>query len=232
MSDELALFPLPAVLFPGAPLPLHVFEPRYRALVADVQAAPRRERYFGVVATARPAGMTTGAQLTDLREVGTTARLLEVDPLPDGRYELSAVGTRRFRLLDLIHDDRPYLVGRVEWIDPPDGLRDPAPNADAIPQLQQAVSAAFDAYLTAVATLQDLTLEDLELPTAADALSWTVAAVTVLTGDERHELLATVGTADRLVAELRVLRRETALVRATRTLPATDGLLNIDHSVS
>lgn len=232
MSEELALFPLPAVLFPGSPLPLHVFEPRYRALVADVQAAPRPERHFGVVAACRPAGMTTGAQLSDLRDVGTTARLLEVDSLPDGRYELSAVGARRFRLLELVDDDRPYLVGRVEWIDQPDGPPTATPNVDAIAPLQRAVTSAFDAYLAVVAILQNLTLEDLELPTAADALSWTVAAVTVLSGDERHELLATVGTADRLVAELRVLRRETALIRATRTLPATDGLLTIDQSAS
>lgn len=225
--EHLALFPLPMPLFPGTPLPLHVFEPRYRQLVADVEAAAPIHQHFGVVSTRSPAGMTPGATARDLRAVGTTARVLEVQALEDGRYDVTTIGSRRFRLLGLVEDERPYLVGEIEWIDGP--LRE---EEDVPPQLIETVAEAFDRYVVTVAALQDLTLDDLDLPSSGESLSWTVATVALLSGDERHDLLATVSTNDRLLRELRMLRRETALVRATRTLPATDGMLAVDHSDS
>ena len=225
--EHLALFPLPVPLFPGTPLPLHVFEPRYRQLVADVEAAAPIHQHFGVISTCSPAGMSPGATVGDLRAVGTTARVLEVRTLPDGRYDLTTIGSRRFRLLRLVEDDHPYLVGEVEWID--EALRE---DEAVPPELVSAVAASFDRYITTVAALQDLTLDDLELPSSGESLSWTVATVALLSGDERHDLLATVSTVDRLTRELVMLRRETALVKATRTLPATDGMLSIDHSES
>lgn len=227
-TEQLALFPLPLPLFPGTPLPLHVFEPRYRRLVADVQAAAPVDQHFGVVATTTPAGMTPGATAADLRQVGTTARVLDVRALDDGRFDLTTIGSRRFHLRGLAADTgAPYLVGEVEWIDRP--VR---PREQVAPELVQHVADTFDRYVAAVAALQDLTLDDLDLPDSGEALSWTVAMVALFTGDERHELLATVGVRERLLRELSMLRRETALVQATRTLPATDGMLAIDHSTS
>ena len=223
--EHLALFPLPVPLFPGTPLPLHVFEPRYRQLVADVEAAAPVDQHFGVVATCSPAGMTPGATARDLRPVGTTARVLEVQSLEDGRYDVTTIGSRRFRLLRLVDAAHPYLGGEGEWIDAP--LR---AEEDVPAELVRGVSEVFDRYVGTVAALQDLTLEDLDLPSSGESLSWTVATVALLSGDERHELLATVSTRDRLLRELTLLRREITLVRATRTLPATDGMLTIDQS--
>ena len=226
-TARLALFPLPMPLFPGTPLPLHVFEPRYRQLVADVRASEPIHQHFGVVGTRSPAGMTPSASAADLRAVGTTARVLEVEEFDDGRYDITTIGSRRFRLLRLVDDGHPYLVGEVEWIDTPLQADEEVP-----PPLVDSVASAFDTYIATVARLQDLTLDDLELPSSGESLSWTVATVALLTGDERHDLLATVSTSDRLLHELAMLRRETALIRATRTLPATDGMLAVDHSNS
>lgn len=226
--EHLALFPLPVPLFPGTPLPLHVFEPRYRQLVADVEKAPPIHQHFGVVAVQGPAGMTPTATVEDLRPVGTTARVLEVRALADGRFDLTTIGSRRFRLLDLVAgEEHPYLVGEIEWIDTP-ARPEPLPP----PPLVTAVAEAFDTYVATVAALQDLTIDDLELPTSGESLSWTVATVALLSGDERHELLATETTTERLRREMALLRRETALVRATRTLPATDGMLTVEQSRS
>lgn len=108
------LFPLHTVLFPGAVLPLHVFEERYRLLV--------RERLdFGVVLIRQ--GSEVGQRPVELCEVGTLATLERVDALPDGRFAVVARGLRRFRLLGLDRG-RPYLRGAVEFLaDPPPAAR-------------------------------------------------------------------------------------------------------------
>src|ERR1043166_7667571 len=89
------LFPLGTVLFPGAPLPLHIFEPRYRQLVADLLELPEDERQFGVIAI--QAGREVGADgVKALHEVGCSAHVTATHPGADGTYELEAIGTRRF----------------------------------------------------------------------------------------------------------------------------------------
>jgi Lon protease-like protein len=109
----LAMFPLGTVLFPGAILPLHVFEPRYRSLVQDCLAG---EPEFGVVLIERGSEVGGG----DLRSmIGTVARMVEVRELPDGRSVLVAVGTRRIRVTAWLDDD-PYPRAEVEdWPDEP-----------------------------------------------------------------------------------------------------------------
>jgi Lon protease-like protein len=106
------MFPLGTVLFPSAVLPLHVFEPRYRAMVRDCLAA---DREMGVVLIAR--GSEVGGD--DVRtDVGTVARLVEAQELPDGRWALVAVGARRLRVERWMPDD-PYPIAEIEdWPDP------------------------------------------------------------------------------------------------------------------
>jgi uncharacterized protein len=108
---RLPMFPLGTVLLPGAVLPLHVFEPRYRALVADCLAG---EPEFGVVLIER--GREVGGG--DVRrDVGTVARIVEVATLPDGRSALVTVGTRRIVVREWQPDD-PYPQAEVEdWPD-------------------------------------------------------------------------------------------------------------------
>src|SRR5436189_1506182 len=91
MADvpPMPMFPLGTVLVPSAGLPLHVFEPRYRALVHDCLAG---DGEFGVVLIAR--GSEVGGQ--DVRtDVGTVARIVQAQELPDGRWAIAAVGVRR-----------------------------------------------------------------------------------------------------------------------------------------
>lgn len=106
------MFPLGSVLFPGAVLPLHVFEQRYRALVADCIAGGDHE--FGVVLIERGAEVGGGDVRT---KVGTVARMLQVAELDDGHYALVTVGTRRIRVRSWLPDD-PYPRADVEdWVD-------------------------------------------------------------------------------------------------------------------
>jgi Lon protease-like protein len=98
---ELPMFPLGSVLFPHAVLPLHVFEPRYRALVTDCLAGSGQ---FGVVLIER--GHEVGGGDTRF-SLGTIARIVQAGELPDGRWRLMAVGTERIAVREWLPDD-PY----------------------------------------------------------------------------------------------------------------------------
>jgi len=114
MPSELPMFPLGTVLFPHAPLPLHVFEPRYRALV---EACLAGEPEFGVVLIERGSEVGGGDTRFD---VATVARILQVGRADDGRYVLGTVGTRRVRVVRWL-DDAPYPRAEVEPFDDPAG---------------------------------------------------------------------------------------------------------------
>jgi Lon protease-like protein len=100
---RLPLFPLPLVLFPGAALPLHVFEPRYRQLLRDVQAGDGR---FGIVVAAGPGAPAAGL-------VGCVAEVRDAQTLPDGRSNLVVDGGVRFSVVRLVDTDRLYAVAEV-----------------------------------------------------------------------------------------------------------------------
>jgi Lon protease-like protein len=133
------MFPLGMVLVPSAGLPLHVFEPRYRALVRDCLAG---DRELGVVLIARGSEVGGQDQRTD---VGTVARIVEAEELADGRWAVAAVGVRRIRVRRWLPDD-PYPLAEVDdWPDP-----DPGPGHDAqlrsvIAQLRRALALAAEA---------------------------------------------------------------------------------------
>ena len=105
---DLPLFPLHTVLCPGVALPLHVFEDRYRAMVERCLAA---RSPFGVVLIRE--GREVGPGDLAVAGVGTVAEIREATRHPDGRFDLLAVGTQRFRLDSVEWDAEPYLVGRV-----------------------------------------------------------------------------------------------------------------------
>ena len=134
------MFPLGTVLLPFAHLPLHIFEPRYRALVKDVLAG---DGEFGVVLIER--GREVGGG--DARfGVGTVARILQTAELPDGRWLVDAVGTERFRVTEWLPED-PYPRAVVETLgdDPadagPDARAEAAERRTAVERLLRQVLA-------------------------------------------------------------------------------------------
>lgn len=110
------MFPLGSVLLPGEALPLHVFEPRYRQMVIDLLADDDHEPDFGVALIER--GHEVGGG--DVRrDVGTVARMVQVEALDASRYALVAVGIRRIRIAAWLPDD-PYPLADVDdWPDEP-----------------------------------------------------------------------------------------------------------------
>lgn len=106
------MFPLGTVLTPHMLLPLHVFEPRYRAMLDDLLAEDG-DGEFGVVLITR--GHEVGGG--DLRsDVGTVARILRAEQLDDERWFVIAVGTRRLRIEGWLPDD-PYPRAEVEFLE-------------------------------------------------------------------------------------------------------------------
>ncbi len=103
----LPLFPLPLVLFPRTPLPLHIFEDRYKEMMGEL--IPDRSE-FGVVL----------ARENGILNAGCTAIVEEVlERHPDGRLDILTVGRRRFEILEL-NDEKSYLRGSVEFFDDED----------------------------------------------------------------------------------------------------------------
>jgi len=101
VTDPLGMFPLSTVLFPRAGLPLHVFEQRYRALMADCLDG---DGEFGVVLISRGSEVGGGDERVG---IGTAARIANVAELDDGRLLVVATGTRRIRVAQWLPDD-PY----------------------------------------------------------------------------------------------------------------------------
>ena len=205
MSDPLPLFPLGTVLFPGVPLPLQVFEPRYRQLVSDLMDRPE-PRIFGVVAIRE--GHEVGADaVRSLYDVGCLAVVRRVEAFPDGRFALMTTGSRRFRI-DQFDDSQPYLQARVELLDEPTGDERVASAADSVRR-------AFADYRS---TLGGAQLPD-DLPDDPALLSYLVAATAVLSLPERQELLEIADSGARLAREADLLNRELGLMRTLRTMP-------------
>jgi len=178
MAVTMPMFPLGTVLVPGAVLPLHVFEPRYRAMVADCLAAEEPE--FGVVLIER--GFEVGGG--DVRRaVATVARIASVGELDDGRYELVTHGTRRIRIVSWL-PDAPYPRAEVEDWPEPEPTGDLAPQRDAaVRQLRSLLALASELGLDG-APDPDQVAHD---PVVA---SYHLAAIAPIGSDDRYRLLA------------------------------------------
>jgi Lon protease-like protein len=110
-SVRLSIFPLGgAILFPGLQLPLHIFEPRYRALVGSALAKDRK------IAMIQPQTAREGAPLFD---VGCVGRIGDVEALDDGRYNIVLQGEARFRVVRELEVTTPFRQVEGELIDDP-----------------------------------------------------------------------------------------------------------------
>ena len=248
MAELLPIFPLDSVLLPGAPLPLHIFEPRYRALIADVwntgRAAPPTRTPndpagFGIVSLRYPASgsevrgpgrrqppkAATDRESPDgdpgqLALVGTFASIIEVEPYEDGRSDLLTVGGKRFQLLEIEPSDKPYLQASIEWL--------PEEHGPVSPALAAAARTRCIRYLGELARLADRELPTVTFSDDPVALSYQVAGRMRLANSERQGLLEAASAAERLGTALRLLRREIVLLSHTRSVPVSPGLLYLE----
>jgi uncharacterized protein len=213
VTERLPLFPLGAVLYPGLVLPLQIFEDRYKQLVSDLLEGPEPRR-FGVVAIRE--GRETGVDgVSAIYEIGCVATVREITELPDGRYQLIAVGADRFKLHGL-DDAKPYFVGDVEMLDEP-----PGPEIETRAAVA-AVQRGFRSYLDMLAAVGSARINVPDLPDEPVLLSYVVAASAIIDLPERQRLLAEPDALARLTAERALLAKETAIVRSLGSAPAPD----------
>jgi len=200
VSELLPLFPLGSVLFPGALLPLHIFEPRYRLLI---RRSVERERPFGIVL------IRSGAEVGPAavpHAIGTEARIVAVSRLADGRSYIITRGERRFAVDALVSDAEPYLVGRVRYLAEPEG-DDPSSHLDEALE-------ALGRYLVAVLAVTDDARGERALTeelkgVAPVEVAWRIAGSIAVDPVEQQALLEMPSASERLVEETRILRRET-----------------------
>ena len=197
-TQWLPLFPLNVVLFPHMPLPLHIFEPRYRQMIAECL---EEGHSFGVVAIRE--GTETGATPYD---VGTLAKIVRIDRLDDGRMNLLVMGASRFAIVRTA-EDRPYLRGEIRII-PETG-----DDLDATARLTEVTAVTFRQYSNLLRELVGRQPDEAEPPMEPELLSYLIAAALNLQVPEKQTLLAEARTDSRLLLELRLLRKEIALLK-------------------
>jgi Lon protease-like protein len=198
MAEEIPLFPLQTVLFPGMPLPLHIFEQRYRDMIGT---CTDEDRPFGVVLIRE--GREVGGGAVPF-EIGTKARIVGVDRLEDGRLNIVTVGTERFRIVSWSGAKKPYMVGEVE------PLADPAETGAEAGELVRDIAGAVQRYVTMMQAASGQGLSPLDLPSVPGELSYLVGAVLRVPNEERQRLLEAGTAMHRLEMELGLLKRESA----------------------
>lgn len=191
---DLRLFPLQTVLFPGMRLPIHIFEERYKVMIRECieEDAP-----FGVLLT--KSGVEAGGAAVP-HDIGTTARILQVEYLEDGRMNLFTVGQRRFRIVTL-NTTQPYLRGEVALIDQ-------HPAGDGAPALMPRAQALFDDYLKTYLALGDQWTRGVYLPGDPGEAADYIAARLDVAQPLKQELLEQLAPEARLARELEVIGDE------------------------
>nr|BBH95598.1 peptidase S16 [Thermogemmatispora argillosa] len=191
---EVPLFPLQLVLFPTAVVPLHIFERRYRLMIARCL---EEKIPFGIVLM-RP-------ESRHLQEVpysvGTLAEIQQSERLEDGRYNLIAIGTERFRILQLKHQ-QPYLEGLVET------YRDRQEPAGLVRPYAERALDLFSSYLEILLETHNRQEIKEHLPGDPEELSYLIAYLLDMQDEQKQHLLELTSTRQRLAEENDILKRE------------------------
>ncbi|GLY66188.1 LON peptidase substrate-binding domain-containing protein [Amycolatopsis taiwanensis] len=213
-QDTLPLFPLQTVLLPSTVLPLHLFEPRYRQLAADLLTGVIPDRRFGIVAI-RNSAVREVESLDHVYTIGCTALLAESKRLPDGRYDIVTTGERRFRLLSIDRTRAPYLVGEVMWL-PDEPL--PPGGREAAAKLSASARSAYQRYCES-AWERD-SWQPPEPGADLAQLAHLLAADCLLPLADRQQVLEETNPLRRLDLVHRLLAREAGFLSALRAVPA------------
>ncbi|MEB3829426.1 LON peptidase substrate-binding domain-containing protein [Phormidium sp. CCY1219] len=201
---ELPLFPLPeVVLFPGRPLPLHIFEFRYRMMMNTILESDRR---FGVLMWDPVQGQPAS--------IGCCAEILQYVRLPDDRLKMLTLGQQRFRVLEYVRE-KPYLVGLVEWIEDRPTDQNLQPLASDVDELLRDV-----VRLSAKLMDREIELPE-DIPDLPIELSYWVASNLYGVASEQQALLEMLDTATRLEREAEILSSTRSHLAARTVLKDT-----------
>ena len=211
---ELPLFPLNTVLFPGMPLPLHIFEERYQEMIG---LCLRERRPFGAVLIRE--GVPEFGPLPEPYAVGCTAAITQVQKLDEGRLFILSIGQDRFRI-HALKRDRPYLVGLVEILPL---LSNPTRR---MAQLARALHPLVLKYLEILSRVTEVGFDPDQLPQEPETLGYLAASFIQVALEKKQHLLETDDLAQLLQDLHTVYSYELSLMR---TMPAADqGLFSVN----
>ncbi|SED30652.1 hypothetical protein SAMN04489844_4144 [Nocardioides exalbidus] len=211
MSEQLPMFPLNTVVFPGMSLPLHVFEDRYRLLVRHLLTVEDpAQRVFGTVAIREGYEVGDhGAQ--SVYRVGCVLQLTEVDRRDDGTFDIVAVARERMMLEEMQRGEE-FPHGVVAKLGEPE--------VDVPTEVLDRARSTFTAFRAAMTALQGDPFSG-TLPRDPDYLAWTLSALTPLPMAERQSLLEAEDATERLELVTRLLTEELRAINVIPSLPAT-----------
>ena len=215
MHEQLPIFPLNTVMFPGVRVPLHVFEDRYRALVHHLLTIPDKSlRLFGIVAIRE--GYEVGQHgVHSVHRLGCVVQMTSVEPYEDGRFDIEVLGRQRMRL-DGLNTSGEFLVGDVELL-----TERTAKGSDAAQEAARTYG-VFEEYRRRLSQMRGGDVLDGDLPRDPEFLSYSLSATCLLTLQERQALLEAESPLDRLVMLRHALLEEMRAMRAIPSLPATE----------
>ncbi|OGO33884.1 MAG: hypothetical protein A2W35_01120 [Chloroflexi bacterium RBG_16_57_11] len=203
MTTELPLFPLNTVLFPGAPIHLHIFEERYKHMI---HMCLDEQRPFGVVLIRR--GAEASGPLAEPHTVGCSAMIIHSQRLEQGRMNIVAIGQQRFRILSMDSRAFPYLMGVVQPFPIEPG--DPLEIARRGDHLRRQVTRFVQTQLKAVGQVLDVT----NLPEDPVELAHLAASVLQISAEQKQQLLQIVRADDLMDRVQSIYRREQALTES------------------
>lgn len=200
---ELPLFPLNTVLFPGMPISLHIFEPRYKLMI---EQCIQTSQPFGVVLIRE--GVEALGPLAKPHLIGCTAQITQIERLEEDRMNIIAIGLERFQIRTLSHD-KPYLVGNVESFPLDSG------DYQTLAQASQRLRPWVERYLATLSQVAgDTHFDSHQLPDDPLSLGYLAAALVQIPMEQKQALLAA-DHAHRLLVDIRTIyRREVPLLNA------------------
>ncbi|MCH8205716.1 MAG: LON peptidase substrate-binding domain-containing protein [Chloroflexi bacterium] len=193
-ARQLPIFPLNTVLFPGASLPLQIFEERYKLMMEHCLEGDSK---FGVVLI--QSGSEVGEPAVP-HQTGTLAEIVQVNRVRGDRMFISVTGQQRFRIRE-ITQRRPYIAAEVELFE--DEADPPVP-----PSEMEAVRDAVTVYHRLLLGLRGGWVRETRMPSDPVALGYFIAGLLQIGSKEKQELLEEPSASRRLEAELDLLRRE------------------------
>jgi Lon protease-like protein len=184
------------------PLPLHIFEPRYKQMINE---CVRESSPFGVVLI--ESGNEVGGGGTTIHKVGTAAHVMHVRPLDEGEMDILSTGKSRF-IVDSVHTRKSYLTGIVR--DYPLGDTE----NPSITPLATSIHKMVSEYLEIFAALGEVDLKMDTLPEEPQALAFLTAVVLHMPMKDKQDLLNASSLLDLLRLERKVLHREAQILKA------------------
>ena len=206
----LPLFPLNTVLFPGMQLKLHIFEERYKLMI---NSCLELKKDFGVVLIKE--GREAFGRVATPHAVGCTAAISEVQRLPMGRMNITAVGQRRFRIKG-IDRSQPYLLGDVEYFLPQED------KPEVIQRCVRLLRPMVIRYLETLSSSEDASFDPSQIPDGPRAVAQIASILLQSDSAQKQQLLAMRSLSRLLLTLVEIYRVETLLLSVRMSPPGKD----------